>query len=172
MLHKFIFLILLGGPLINIAGEVVGVMQSGASIMGIFSNYIVPGFSFAITIDDAKNFLKLADEKVKNDEKAAQGRRYLGMTVMTLTPEVHIELKLRELEIPDHGNLVWRVFNGSPAHISGLIAGDIILKINNIQLFHSSDIAAILSANTKVLHMEVLRDGKKIEISVVSDDPK
>jgi HtrA serine peptidase 2 len=157
-----------GGPLVNLDGEAIG----------INSMKVTAGISFAIPIDYARNFLKLAEEKVGKDktyqEKTAN-RRYMGITMLTLTPEILAELKQRGSPIPEaikNGILVWKVIVGSPAHTSGLSAGDIILNINNIDVKQSSDIYDILSSKTKVLNMIVLRNGQMIKVTVVPDDPE
>ena len=47
------------------------------------------------------------------------GRRYLGITMLTLTPAIIQELTLRQPDFPQdlaHGVLVWKLVVGSPAH--------------------------------------------------------
>lgn len=46
-------------------------------------------------------------------------RRYMGITMLTLTPQIIHELQQRDHHIPNdiaHGILVWKVIIGSPAH--------------------------------------------------------
>ena len=152
-----------GGPLVNLDGEAIG----------INSMKVTPGISFAIPIDYAKNFLKMAEEKVRaRGGAAAPKRRYMGITMLTLTPEILVELKLRGTVIPDgiqSGILVWKVIAGSPAHKSGLMAGDIVLNINGKDVKQSADIYEILENQTKVLEMLVLRNGQVIRIAVVPE---
>lgn len=139
---------------------------------------VTAGISFAIPIDYAKNFLKLAEAQVKKGKKigeAAPVRRYMGITMLSLTPNILAELKQRGSPIPDNvqnGILVWKVIMGSPAHGSGLMAGDIILNINGTIVTQSADIYEILSTKTKVLNMVVLRNGQLIKIGVSPDDPE
>lgn len=158
-----------GGPLVNLDGEAIG----------INSMKVTAGISFAIPIDYAKNFLRMAEEKVKRVKKtgepAAPVRRYMGITMLSLTPNILAELKQRGSSIPDNvqnGILVWKVIMGSPAHTSGLMAGDIILNINGSVVTQSADIYEILSTKTKVLNMIVLRNGQLIKIAVSPDDPE
>jgi len=99
----------------------------------------------------------------------------MGITMLTLTPEIIAELKQRGSPIPtdvDAGILVWKVIMGSPAQNSGLMAGDIILSINGSVVKQSSDIYKILSSGTKVLDMIVLRNGKLLKVAVTPDDPE
>ena len=139
---------------------------------------VTAGISFAIPIDYARNFLKLAEEKVKKGKLPIEkppSRRYMGITMLSLTPEIIGELKQRGTQIPDNifnGILVWKVILGSPAHTSGLMAGDIIMEINGKSVRQSADIYEILSSNTKVLNMDVLRNGKVFKLSVVPENPE
>lgn len=105
-------------------------MNLDSEVIGINSMKVTAGISFAIPIDYAKNFLKLAEERVKtgksSTEYGVQGKRYMGITMLSLTPDIILELKQRGSTIPDkiqHGILVWKVISGSPAQIGGLMAG-------------------------------------------------
>lgn len=157
-----------GGPLVNLDGEAIG----------INSMKVTAGISFAIPIDYARNFLKMAEEKVKKGKSAAepvQGRRYMGITMLSLTAQIIAELKQRGQQIPDNiinGILVWKVIVGSPAHVSGLMAGDIILNINGTDVKQSADIYSILATRTKVLNMIVLRNSQLLKLAVIPDDPE
>lgn len=157
-----------GGPLVNLDGEAIG----------INSMKVTAGISFAIPIDYARNFLKQAEAKVKKGKSSAEptnNRRYMGITMLSLTPEIIAELKQRGSPIPEaivNGILVWKVIMGSPAHTSGLMAGDIILNINGTDVRLSGDIYEILASRTKVLNMIVLRNGQLVKLSVVPDDPE
>lgn len=46
-------------------------------------------------------------------------RKYLGVTLLTLTPQLITELQMRGTELPaneNNGVLIWKVVVGSPAH--------------------------------------------------------
>lgn len=157
-----------GGPLVNLDGEAIG----------INSMKVTAGISFAIPIDYARNFLKMAEDKMKKGRPSVEPtstRRYMGITMLSLTPDIIAELKQRGSQLPDNvqnGILVWKVILGSPAHTSGLMAGDIILNINGSDVKQSADIYSILSSNTKVLNMIVMRNGQALKVSVTPDDPE
>lgn len=47
-------------------------------------------------------------------------RRYMGITMLTLTPQIIHELQARNHQLPidvTHGVLVWKVVIGSPAYM-------------------------------------------------------
>lgn len=96
-----------GGPLVNLDGEAIGVN----------SMKVTPGISFAIPIDYVKEFLK----QTRGSKKTSGGPRklYMGITMLTLTPQIINELSQRQELLPNDfkgGVLVWKVIIGSPAH--------------------------------------------------------
>lgn len=96
-----------GGPLVNLDGEAIGVN----------SMKVTPGISFAIPSNYVKEFLDNSKKKVKGSNLG--NRKYLGITMMTLTPQLIEELQMRSNHIPRNiqsGVLVWKVYFGSPAH--------------------------------------------------------
>lgn len=101
-----------GGPLVNLDGEAIGVN----------SMKVTAGISFAIPIDYVKVFLERAAERRKKGSAYKTGypvKRYMGITMLTLTPDILFELKSRSQNMPNnltHGVLVWKVIVGSPAH--------------------------------------------------------
>ncbi|CAO1425959.1 unnamed protein product [Diamesa tonsa] len=157
-----------GGPLVNLDGEAIG----------INSMKVTAGISFAIPIDYAREFLRKAEERVKGgvpSTEPATNRRYMGITMLTLTPDIIRELKQRGSQLPDNiqnGILVWKVILGSPAHQGGLLAGDIITQINGNNVSKSSDIYEILANKTKILQMVIIRGAVAMKIAVTPDDPE
>jgi len=140
-----------GGPLINLDGEAIG----------INSMKVTPGISFAIPIDYAKEFLKKSEEAGKSGWPAGK-RRYIGITMVSLSPQMIDELKYRGNIPPSvtHGILIYRMVVGSPADRSGLRPGDIISHINDAPVYGSRDVYKILESQETPLSLTVSRDNK------------
>ncbi|KAM6960478.1 serine protease HTRA2, mitochondrial [Aplochiton taeniatus] len=122
-----------GGPLINLDGEVIG----------INTMKVTAGISFAIPSDRLKHFLDMAADKRKSrTEESETKRRYIGVMMLTLTPSIIHELKLRDSNFPDvtHGILIHRVIVGSPSARAGMLPGDIVMEINGAKVKTSEEI--------------------------------
>lgn len=122
-----------GGPLINLDGEVIG----------INTMRVTPGISFAIPSDRVRLFLsQAADKKKSRLSESTTKRRYIGVMMLTLTPSIIAELKMRDHSFPDvmHGILIHRIISGSPASRAGLKPGDIVLEVNGVKVNTSDDI--------------------------------
>ncbi|XP_069679381.1 serine protease HTRA2, mitochondrial isoform X2 [Periplaneta americana] len=148
-----------GGPLVNLDGEAIG----------INAMKVTTGISFAIPIDYAKEFLRKA-ELGKGSGRVR--RRYMGITMLTLTPLLIRELQERHQQIPEsvkHGVLVWKVVIDSPAHIGGLKPGDIVTHINGVPVHGAGDIYTALEKGGP-LKMIVIRGNVQLEIQVIPED--
>jgi serine protease Do len=134
-----------GGPLLNIAGEVVGINTAirGGGAQGI---------GFATPINTAKTLLpQLKQGKVT--------RGYLGMTISDVNDETREAFNLPEAR----GALVQAVEEGKPADKAGIRHGDVVVEIdgkpirNNRELI---DTISYLPVGSDV-KLTVIRDGKR-----------
>ncbi|GAB3103134.1 DegQ family serine endoprotease [Lysobacter terrae] len=145
-----------GGPLLNTAGEVVGINSQ------IFSNsggYM--GVSFAIPIDVAMG----AADQIKKTGKVSRGQ--LGVQVQAISAD-----EARGLGLPDaSGALVSVVVPGSAAAKAGLERADVIRSVNGRQISVSSDLPPLIGgmAPGSKVRVGILRDGKPREIEVKLD---
>jgi HtrA serine peptidase 2 len=134
---------------------------------------VTAGISFAIPSDYVKQFLQSA-EGVKKTGKAGPTRRYMGITMLTLTPQILHELQQRNQYVPPDiksGVLVWKVILGSPAHSGGLQPGDIVTHIDGKQITGANDVyAVLLESTTRTITMTVNRNGKKLELHVTPEN--
>jgi serine protease Do len=114
-----------GGPLINMAGEVIGINSQIYSRTGGFM-----GISFAIPIDEA---MRVADQ-LKTSGKVVRGR--IAVAIGEVTKDVADSIGLPKAE----GALVSSVEPGGPADKAGIQPGDIILKFNNRPVDTATDL--------------------------------
>ncbi len=114
-----------GGPLINMAGEVIGINSQIYSRTGGFM-----GISFAIPIDEA---MRVADQ-LKASGKVVRGR--IAVAIGEVTKDVADSIGLPKAE----GALVSSVEPGGPADKAGIQPGDIILKFNNRPVDTATDL--------------------------------
>jgi S1-C subfamily serine protease len=140
-----------GGPLVNMFGEVVGVTTAivGRSYQGI---------SFAIPSEIARRSF---EQIIKNGRVE---RGYLGVGFQELTPPLIKRLGLAT----DHGALVNRVEQGSPANAAGIQEGDVILEWNGREVVDPTDLALAV-AGTEIgskAKLVVWRNGERQTIEV------
>ncbi len=144
-----------GGPLFNMAGEVVGI---NSQIFSTSGGYM--GLSFAIPIDLA---LKVKDDLIAHG-KVTRGR--LGVGIQSMNAPLAESFGL---ESP-RGALVSKVEPGSPASRAGLKEGDIVVEFDGKPVADASDLPAAV-ASTKPgskVALKVWRDRaeKSLEVTV------
>ncbi|XP_023946400.2 uncharacterized protein LOC112051830 [Bicyclus anynana] len=146
-----------GGPLVNLDGEAIG----------INSMKVTSGISFAIPIDYVKEFLAKSKTKAPPVSK-----RYLGITMLSLTDNILMELRMRNPEMPkdiEHGILVWKVIIGSPAYNGGLQPGDIVTHINGTPVRTAADIYAALESTPGPLTVDAVRGRARVRLTVTPE---
>ena len=105
------------GPLVNAAGEVIGI-NSFIYTGGEYASGSI-GIGFAIPIDTATSFL----EEIRQYGQVR--RSWTGiLAVQDITPPLAEYLRLDSTD----GVLVVRVANDSPAELAGLEKGDVIVR--------------------------------------------
>ncbi len=124
-----------GGPLVNLAGQVVGIntLVAGMAEPGVPSQ----GIGFAISIAAAK---PIADELVANGHAT---HTYLGIRYTALTPSVAARLGITQ----KNGIVVMSVVTGSPAAKAGLQRQDIITSADGSAITDESGLARTLSTH-------------------------
>jgi serine protease Do len=142
-----------GGPLVNLAGEVVGINTMILSESGGFQ-----GVGLAIPASMANN---VYHQLVKSGKVT---RGWLGVVIQPITPEL---AKSYDLKTAD-GVLVSEVEPNSPAAKAGMRSEDIILEYNGKETKSTRDLSMAV-ADTQVgvpAKLKVLRDGKMISLEV------
>jgi serine protease Do len=140
-----------GGPLINLAGEVVGVNSMIYSQTGGYM-----GVSFAIPIEVALEVSK----QLRASGKVTRGR--LGVRIQPLTKELAQSFKLESSD----GALIAAVEPGGPADKAGLKPGDVVLAYNG-QAIDDPNKLPRLVAETKPgasASLKVWRNGKAEDV--------
>ncbi|XP_064568125.1 serine protease HTRA2, mitochondrial isoform X2 [Zonotrichia leucophrys gambelii] len=112
-------------------------------VIGVNTMKVTSGISFAIPSDRLRKFLQKEEQRKSSwFGNAESKRRYIGVMMLTLTPSILAELKLRDPTFPDisYGVLIHKVIIGSPAHQAGLKAGDVVLEINGTVSRRAEDV--------------------------------
>jgi len=143
-----------GGPLFNLAGEVVGInsqifSNSGGSI----------GLSFAIPIDYAS---KVASQ-LRAKGKVSRG--YLGVGLQEVSSDLVKTLGLSRIT----GALVAQVNPDTPAARAGLKESDVIVSVDGQRVDRSGDLPPIIGATAPGTHVTlgIVRNGKPLTLPLV-----
>ena len=134
-----------GGPLFNVAGEVVGINSQIFSPSGGYA-----GLSFAIPIDIAND----VREQLVKTGKVTRGR--IGVSIQPMTAGLAESFGLDR----PRGALVNEVIAGGPAEKAGIKSGDIILSVDGRPVESDSSLPAMISS---------IRPGKSTELEVWTD---
>ena len=135
-----------GGPLFNLEGKVIGI---NTAIIAPGKTGSI-GIGFAIPSNAASNII---DQLIKYGETK---RGWLGVRIQQVTKEIADNLELKETK----GALISGVSEGSPADISGIKPGDIILEFDGKEIKTMRNLPKIV-ANTEV--------GKNVDVKIWRD---
>jgi serine protease Do len=142
-----------GGPLVNLAGEVVGINAMILSETGGFQ-----GIGLAIPASMAD---RVYGQLIKNGKVT---RGWLGVNIQELTPGL-----AKSFDLPNtNGVLVAQVQPDTPAAKAGIHPGDIILSLNSIETKNPKELSTAV-ADTKIgtpAKIKLLRDGKQMNLDV------
>ena len=138
-----------GGPLINLAGQVIGINTAVASG--------AQGIGFAIPI----NIAKTAIDSIKETGRII--RPYLGVRYVQITKDIADQNSLSY----DYGALVARgngigqvaVIPGSPADKAGIVENDILLEVEGTKIDENNSLVALIQKH---------KVGDEVEIKVSS----
>ena len=139
-----------GGPLVNAAGDVIGINTAVSTSAN--------GLGFAIPISATKGMLNRIMESGKAE------RAYLGLTYVTVTAEVAKEAKLSV----NHGAYIYNkssrsgeaIVKDGPADKAGLKTGDVITKVGNVEVGRAGSISTLVGE---------YKVGDEVELTYVRD---
>jgi serine protease Do len=142
-----------GGPLLNTAGQVVGIntaiySESGGNV----------GIGFAIPVNMAKEIVP------QLEEKGHVTRGWLGVGIQKITPELQKSFGLKD----DKGALVSQVVKGGPADKAGIETGDVIVEFNGKKISEMNDLPRMVAETPvgKTVDVKVLRNGSMVDREV------
>ena len=139
-----------GGPLVNMAGEIVGVNSMAARNGTI---------GFAIPINLVKGLLPQLAEKGKVEWG------WLGVSIAEVGEDEAPKFGLSEAK----GVLIRQVVAGQPADQGGVKPNDVVLAVNGTALEGPRDLQRIISSTPvgRTVKLKVWREGKPTELDVV-----
>ncbi len=147
-----------GGPLLNLAGQVIGI-NTAVSSRGQLIGFAIPINSVKQTINSVREYGKII-------------RPWLGVRYQPVTPRLS---ELNNLSVT-YGALVVRgnspeelaVIPGSPADKAGLVENDIILEINGHRLEDKDSLGKLIAtfAVGETIPLKILRKGNEKIVEV------
>jgi S1-C subfamily serine protease len=146
-----------GGPLVNSAGQVIGINTAVSQD--------AQGIGFAIPIDIARPIM----EAVLDGRQIA--RPWIGVYYLAVTAQLADD---RNLGV-DHGALIDAtsdgqpgVFPGSPAEAAGLREGDVITAVDGVAIDARHDLATVILPNQpgEVVTLDLWRGGQTLQVEV------
>ena len=148
-----------GGPLMNLYGEVVGIVSAKYST---YSSTTVEGLGFAIPIDDVKSVIT---DIMENG--AVTGKAYMAVTVGTMNSQLAAQFGI---DI-DQGVFVYSVVEGGAGDKAGLERCDVITKMGDTAITSRQDLSAAMkgyrAGDTATL--TVYRSGSYITTDITFD---
>lgn len=140
-----------GGPLVNLAGEVIGV--NTLIVRNSSSGTTVEGLGFAIP---SSSFKAIAEQLIKTGYVS---RPYVGISWQTITPTLAQRYRLGA----QWGVYISAIQAGSPASDAGLKRGDIITSIGGVAIDESHPYLNILFTFTpgQQVTVEYVRQNQK-----------
>ncbi len=143
-----------GGPMFNMSGDVIGINSQILSPSG--GNV---GIGFAIPSEVAVPII----ETLRRGQAVKRG--YLGVAISPLSRDMAESLGLPR----NTGEFVQRVEPGQGADKAGIQAGDVIVKVNGVQVTPDETLSYIVS-NLPIgqrVPIELIRNGKRTTVTAV-----
>ncbi|HSQ17077.1 MAG TPA: PDZ domain-containing protein, partial [Anaerolineales bacterium] len=144
-----------GGPLLNLAGEVIGI---NTLVVRNSSGTVAEGLGFAIPINTAR---AVAEQII---EKGYFSRPYVGINWQAITPRIAAIYRLPA----DYGVYITAVADNSPASRAGLQPGDIITGVGETTLdaTHAYINALFEYSPGDTVTLTLMRGSEQIQVDV------
>ena len=150
-----------GGPLVNAQGQVIGINTAVASSG--------QGIGFAIPISSVKGMLK----SISKGETPK--RAYLGANYVAVTPQIQKEYKLTVSKgalIKSRVRSRNAIISDSPAQQAGLQEGDVITKIDGIEVSKNTSLGSLIGEKNvgDKVQITYIRNGQEKTTSVILEE--
>ena len=151
-----------GGPLVNLAGEVIGI--NTLVVRNTNSGDVAEGLGFAIPVNTAQ---AIAQQII---QQGYFSRPYIGISFQPVNPSIATRYNLSA----QWGVYVMKVADGSPASTAGLQQGDIITKVGDVMLdeTHSYVNTLFTFKPGDQVTLTVMRDGKEMQVQITLGEAK
>lgn len=139
-----------GGPLVDAAGNVVGMNTSGRRGTAL----TIP----AATVDRVVN-------QLQSKGRIARGYLGVGMQPVRLPKNLKTALNLPATT----GVIVVNVESSGPADNAGVLLGDVLVKFDNIAVSDTGDVLALLNNSDRIgktVPVQIIRGGALIELAI------
>ena len=148
-----------GGPLVNLYGEVVGIVSAKYSS---YSSTTVEGLGFAIPISDVRSIITDIMENGAVTDKA-----YMAITAGTMNEQMAAQFNIDVTE----GVFVYSVVEGGAGDKAGLRLGDVITQMGDKTLTSRQDLSAAMKGYRAgdTVTLTVYRGGQYIEVELTFD---
>jgi len=147
-----------GGPLINLAGQVVGINTAVAQS--------ADGIGFAIPINEAKVVVESV-LKFGKIVRPSLGIRYIELN-KNLANKLNLPVDKGALVTADVQNGIAATLPGSPAEKAGIQAFDIIKSINGTEIDSNNSLTEIIQKQKidDTIKVTIVRNNKEINLSI------
>jgi serine protease Do len=151
-----------GGPLVNLAGEVIGI--NTLIVRNTNNGDVAEGLGFAIPANTAQ---AIAQQII---QKGYFARPYIGINYQPIDPNIAARYNLPA----QWGVYITDVANNSPASDAGLQQGDIITKVGDIALdeTHSYVNTLFTFKPGDQITLNVMRNGKDTQVQITLGESK
>ena len=146
-----------GGPLVNLAGEVIGI--NNMIVRGSGSGAVAEGLGFAIPVNTAQ---AVATQII---QRGYFSRPFMGISYQAITPDIAAAYNLPV----QWGVYVTRVDAGSPAGNAGLQVDDIITSINSVKMDETHNYLNMLYTYKPgdMVTVGVVRNGQETTLQII-----
>ena len=148
-----------GGPLVNLYGEVVGIVSAKYSR---YSNTTVEGLGFAIPISDVQAIIT---DIIENGQ--VTGKAYMAIKAGTMTEQMAAQYNIDITE----GVFVYSTESGGAGEKAGLQLGDVITKLNDTAITSMTDLTMAKKGYKAgdTVTLTVYRGGEYITLELTFD---